>query len=228
MAVILLVEDNPHITKFNSVELAAQGHEVLEAETLKKARELLIFHPVDLIVLDIMMPDGSGIDFCREYRKNHQVPVIFLTALGAGADIVEGLRAGGDDYLTKPYDIEEFLARVEAQLRRNVNTRAELELGGLVLDTVSLRGLLFGKDMYLTAKEYSVLSALMRSAGRFVPRDELYTMIWGPPVQEDTQALRTTVSRLKKKLLPEESGIELTYEREQGYCLTKRQLSRAE
>lgn len=222
MAVILLVEDNPHITEFNSVELAAQGHEVLAADTLKGARELLLFHQVDLIVLDIMMPDGSGVEFCREYRKGHQVPVLFLTALGAGSDVVEALKAGGDDYLTKPYDIEEFLARVGAQLRRGGTAHARLELGGLTLDTVSLRGFLLGEDLCLTAKEYSVLAALVRRAGRFVSREELYAMVWGGPAEADTQALRTTVSRLKKKLRAERTGLDLLCEREQGYCLTQR------
>jgi DNA-binding response OmpR family regulator len=183
MARILLVEDNQHITKFKSVELTARGHAVMCAETLEKAREILMFHTLDLIVLDIMMPDGNGTDFCREYReKGYHVPVLFLTALDDGSDIVEGLKAGGDDYLTKPYDIDEFIARIDALIRR-------------------------------------CSAALIRQGGQAVPRERLYKMIWGEQPMTDMQVLRTTVSRLKRKLDTDRTGIDIVYEREQGYRL---------
>jgi len=218
MTAILLVEDNPHITRFNTAELKEQKFDVYSADTLLKARDLLLFHPIDLIVLDVMLPDGSGIDFCREYRKSHQIPVLFLTALDSGSDIVEGLKAGGDDYLTKPYDIEEFLARINALLRRS-GTSTEIAFGGLLLNRVSLRGYLFGEDMHLAQKEYSVLLLLVRNAGQYISREKMYSMIWDQPADPEAQALKTTVSRLKRKLDTERSGIDIAYERERGYCL---------
>jgi DNA-binding response OmpR family regulator len=220
MARILLVEDNPHITKFNSVELTARGNAVMCAETLEKAREIMMFHTLDLIVLDIMMPDGNGTDFCRECReKGYHVPVLFLTALDDGSDIVEGLKAGGDDYLTKPYDIDEFIARIDALIRRCSAAGTDIDFGRLKLDTVSLRGYLDGQDMSLTQKEYSVLAALIRQGGQAVPRERMYKMIWGEQPMTDMQVLRTTVSRLKRKLDTDRTGIDIVYEREQGYRL---------
>lgn len=218
MTTILLVEDNPHITRFNTVELKEQGFDVFSADSLQAARNLLLFHPIDLIVLDVMLPDGSGIDFCREYRKNHQVPVLFLTALDSGNDIVEGLRAGGDDYLTKPYDMDEFLARVNALIRRS-GTSTEITFAGLSLNRVSLHGYLNGEDMHLAQKEYSVLVLLVRHAGQYISREDMYRMIWNQQPDPEAQALKTAVSRLKRKLDPERSGIDIAYERDRGYCL---------
>ena len=114
---ILLVEDNPHIMAINDAALHMRGYRTLQAETAHKCRELLCFHAVDLIVLDILLPDGDGVALCREIKQEYDVPILFLTAMGENEDIVKGLTAGGDDYLTKPYDLEVFMARVEARLR---------------------------------------------------------------------------------------------------------------
>ena len=114
---ILLVEDNPHIMAINDAALHMRGYRILQAETAHKCRELLCFHAVDLIVLDILLPDGDGVALCREIKQEYDVPILFLTAMGENEDIVKGLTAGGDDYLTKPYDLEVFMARVEARLR---------------------------------------------------------------------------------------------------------------
>ena len=100
---ILLVEDNPHIMAINDAALHMRGYRTLQAETAHKCRELLCFHAVDLIVLDILLPDGDGVALCREIKQEYDVPILFLTAMGENEDIVKGLTAGGDDYLTKPY-----------------------------------------------------------------------------------------------------------------------------
>ena len=97
MSTILLVEDNPHIMKINAQLLTLRGYQVLQAETAAQAREQLRWHPVDLIVLDILLPDGSGLELCRELKAQRPIPILFLTALGENQDVVEGLRAGGDD-----------------------------------------------------------------------------------------------------------------------------------
>ena len=101
---ILLVEDNPHIMAINDAALHMRGYRTLQAETAHKCRELLCFHAVDLIVLDILLPDGDGVALCREIKQEYDVPILFLTAMGENEDIVKGLTAGGDDDLTKPYD----------------------------------------------------------------------------------------------------------------------------
>ena len=138
MSTILLVEDNPHIMKINAEVLSLHGYEVLRAGTAAEAREQLRWHPVNLIVLDIMLPDGNGIELCRELKERYHIPILFLTALGENQDVVEGLRAGGDDYLPKPYDLEVLIARIEARLRSDANSRRYVCYGGLKLDTVSL------------------------------------------------------------------------------------------
>ena len=101
---ILLVEDNPHIMAINDAALHMRGYRTCRRETAHKCRELLCFHAVDLIVLDILLPDGDGVALCREIKQEYDVPILFLTAMGENEDIVKGLTAGGDDYLTKPYD----------------------------------------------------------------------------------------------------------------------------
>ena len=128
---ILLVEDNPHIMAINDAALHMRGYRTLQAETAHKCRELLCFHAVDLIVLDILLPDGDGVALCREIKQEYDVPILFLTAMGENEDIVKGLTAGGDDYLTKPYDLEVFMARVH---RRD---RPESDAEGVCGDAVS-------------------------------------------------------------------------------------------
>ena len=114
MSTILLVEDNPHIMKINAEALTMYGYEILQAATARECRQALRWHPVDLVVLDIMLPDGDGVELCRELKEQYHVPILFLSALGESRDVVEGLRAGGDDYLAKPYDLGVLAARIEA------------------------------------------------------------------------------------------------------------------
>lgn len=123
MSTVLLVEDNPHIMKINSETLTMRGYEVLQATTAAQCMELLKWHAADLIVLDIMLPDGNGVDICKDLKKNYHIPILFLSALGENQDIINGLRAGGDDYLAKPYDLEVFVARVETRLRSCAENR---------------------------------------------------------------------------------------------------------
>ena len=136
---ILLVEDNPHIMAINDAALHMRGYRTLQAETAHKCRELLCFHAVDLIVLDILLPDGDGVALCREIKQEYDVPILFLTAMGENEDIVKGLTAGGDDYLTKPYDLEVFMARVEARLRAAHPKERAVRLGPLQMNLLSGR-----------------------------------------------------------------------------------------
>ena len=108
MSMILLVEDNPHIMKINAEALSMYGYEILQATTAGECREAMRWHPVDLVVLDIMLPDGDGVELCRELKGRYHIPILFLTALGENREVVEGLRAGGDDYLVKPFAFARF------------------------------------------------------------------------------------------------------------------------
>lgn len=144
---ILLVEDNPHIMAINDAALHMRGYRTLQAETAHKCRELLCFHAVDLIVLDILLPDGDGVALCREIKQEYDVPILFLTAMGENEDIVKGLTAGGDDYLTKPYDLEVFMARVEARLRAAHPKERAVRLGPLQMNLLSGRAYIGETDL---------------------------------------------------------------------------------
>ncbi len=218
MSTILLVEDNPHIRKINTQVLTQRGYDLLQTDTVAGCRELMRWNPVDLVVMDIMLPDGSGLELCREIKSRFHIPVLFLTALGENKEIVEGLRAGGDDYLTKPYDLEVLVARVEARLRSHAESRRYVCYGCLRLDTVSLCGYLGDRDMLLTQKEFAVLLILARSAGREVDSSQL-RQVWGDDADGDNQALWTLISRLRKKLNSEESRLEILSRRGGGYLL---------
>lgn len=169
-------------------------------------------------MLDIMLPDANGLDLCRELKSQYHIPILFLTALGENRDVVEGLRAGGDDYLTKPYDLEVLVARVEARLRGSSDSRRYVTCGCLRLDTVSLTGFVNGRDIQLTQKEFTVLLLLAQNAERRVPSSELAREVWGAGPEQENNALWTLVSRLRKKLRSDESRLEIASLRG-GYLL---------
>lgn len=219
MSTILLVEDNPHIMKINAQLLTLRGYQVLQAETAAQAREQLRWHPVDLIVLDILLPDGSGLELCRELKAQRPIPILFLTALGENQDVVEGLRAGGDDYLAKPYDLEVLVARIEARLRAAEEVRRYFGYGGLKLDLLTMTGYVNGKDIQLTQKEFTALLLLARAAERKVSQEELMEALWSPDAHAESRALWTLISRLRKKLNSQESRLEISSLRGGGYLL---------
>ena len=219
MSTILLVEDNPHIMKINAQLLTLRGYQVLQAETAAQAREQLRWHPVDLIVLDILLPDGSGLELCRELKAQRPIPILFLTALGENQDVVEGLRAGGDDYLAKPYDLEVLVARIEARLRAAEEVRRYFGYGGLKLDLLTMTGYVNGKDIQLTQKEFTALLLLARAAERKISQEELMEALWGPDAHAESRALWPPISRLRKKLNSQESRLEISSLRGGGYLL---------
>lgn len=219
MSTILLVEDNPHIMKINAEFLSLRGYEIRKAASANEAREQLRWHPIDLIVLDIMLPDGNGIALCRELKERYHIPILFLTALGENQDIVEGLRAGGDDYLPKPYDLEVLAARIEARLRDRTNSRRYVCYGCLKLDTVSLSGYVNDEDILLTQKEFTVLLLLAQNAEHKVSHTELVRAVWGTEAESETRALWTLISRLRKKLQNGEPRLEISSLRGGGYLL---------
>ena len=173
MSTILLVEDNPHIMKINAEALAMYGYEILQAPTAQECRRALHWHPEDLVVLDIMLPDGDGVELCRELKQQYHVPILFLSALGESRDVVEGLRAGGDDYLAKPYDLEVLVARVEARLRQESAKNRYIGYGSLRLDTFSGCGYIGGRDLQLTQKEFAMLLLLVRNAEKTVSKQQV-------------------------------------------------------
>lgn len=222
---ILLVEDDKNIQRTNRRILEREGFTVLCAGTLKEALEMLEGNKPDALVLDIMLPDGNGLAFCEKIRPHTPVPVLFLTALDEKSEIIEGLVAGGNDYITKPYDVDEFVARVKAQLRlAKMNRQASEKLktlsrGPLTLDIVALRAYLDGSDMMLSAREFSVLLFLLRNEGKTLSAEEIYEGAWDQPMAGSASSLWKCISRLKSKLAPSEGVVSLMNFRNRGYLL---------
>lgn len=222
---VLLVEDDRNIQRTNRRILEREGFSVLCAGTLAKAEELLRAHQPDALVLDIMLPDGNGLAFCEKIRPYTPAPVLFLTALDEKSEIIEGLVAGGNDYITKPYDVDEFVARVRAQLRlvqmnrRDMAQTRTIRRGPLTLDTVALKAFLGGEDMLLSAREFSVLLLLLQNEGKTLPAEKIYERAWNQPLAGNASALWKCMSRLKSKLAASDDKVSLMNFRSKGYLL---------
>lgn len=221
--VILLVEDNPDILWANHAMFESLGFTVVTAKRLNEAKERLAETPPDVIVLDIMLPDGNSLDFMQEIRKLTSAPVLMLTALTEKDDRLAGLRAGGDDYITKPYDMDELTERVNAFLRREriyrENPVKEIIIGPLRLDMISGRAYLNDEDLLLAPKEFLLLVLLARSEGKILASQYLYETVWNAPMLGDTQSVKKAISRLRAKLTG--SGFIINAQRSEGYCLEK-------
>ena len=217
---ILLVEDDEDIQKINTIFLTQQGYETTIAGTVAQAGAAVKNGKFDLIVLDVQLPDGSGIDFCEKIRQNMSIPIIFLTCSGEEVDKVRGLMAGGDDYMSKPYGLSELAARIHALLRRvQLGNAQVLEFPSLRIDRLTQRVYVNGADVVVTPKEYQILMLLAENAGRTLAAEELYEKIWGMAPLDGLKTVNVHISALRKKLrLDDESRIEIRTKRNEGFC----------
>ena len=200
---ILVVDDEKNIVQLARLYLGNEGFHVEEAydgrQALEKARAL----SPDLIVLDLMMPEMDGLSVCRELRKTSNVPVIILTARGDDVDKIVGLEIGADDYMTKPFNPRELVARVKAVLRRtqgSVEPEAILEVGDIRLDPGRREVTVAAKPVTLRAKEFELLSAFMRYQGLVLDRERLLSLVWGQDFYGDTRTIDVHVAWLREKL----------------------------
>ena len=172
---------------------------------VRSGLELVDMETPDLILLDIMMPEMDGYEFCERVRAFSNVPIIMLTARAEEVDKVKGLRLGADDYLTKPFGIQELLARIEAVLRRSSSpeedkTRPSFDSEGLCVDFARRRVTVRDQEVNLTATEYKLLCQLVANAGRVMLHEELLTKVWGPEYQDEAQYLRAYIRHLRLKI----------------------------
>ncbi len=200
---ILVVDDEKNIVQLARLYLDKEGFRVEAAfdgaQALEKAKSV---RP-DLIVLDLMLPEMDGLAVCRELRKTSNVPIIILTARGDDVDRVVGLELGADDYITKPFNPRELVARVKAVLRRvrqEEPGHAVLELDSLKLDTASREVTIDGKQVTLRAKEFDLLAAFMRHTGVVLDRERLLQLVWGSDYYGDTRTIDVHVAWLREKL----------------------------
>jgi len=216
---LLLVEDEPLVQGNNKKILMRRGYFLKQAFSLAEARSIIAEEPPRAIILDLQLPDGNGLEFLKELRQTLNTPVLMLTAMGTPADIIRGLEAGGDDYLTKPYDLSVFLMRVEALLRRASILPDTLGVGRIRLDTASGKAFSNDEDMTLSQKEYSLLSQFIQFPDRILSAEYLYEKVWGQEMNEDDNSLKVAVSKLRNKLL--DSGYTITASRGEGYYFEK-------
>lgn len=214
---ILLIEDDPDIASANRIMLELEGYSVIEARTLKKGKELVENASPDLVVMDIMLPDGNSLDYCRELRGKSGVRILFLSALGTKEDIVEGLRAGGDDYLAKPYIMDELILRIQSLMRRGNMEQEEMNPKGLTFNSLSNQAFYDGKDLMLKPKEYAVLELLNKNRDYYLSAEEIYSAVWNIDGGDDLSTVHNHIYSLRKKLTGTEYSIEL--KRGRGYQL---------
>jgi DNA-binding response OmpR family regulator len=220
MGKLLLIEDNINIQDFNKELLEEQGHTVILAFNLKHAWEKWRTNKPDLIVLDVMLPDGSGFDWLEELRETSRVPVLILSAKGELGDRKMGYGTGADDYLPKPYLEDDLVMKIAAILKRAEQVPERITRGRLSLDVQSRRAYIDEADLGLTPKDYDLLQYFDQNKNRLISAEELYESVRGMSMIGDNRAIKVAVSRLRIKL--EGSGYTIIFNKEQnGYCFEK-------
>ena len=198
---VLIVEDEVKLARFVELELKHEGYEVIHAADGRTGLELALGKDVDLVLLDIMLPGLSGIEVCRRVRMESQVPIIMLTAKDDVTDKVAGLDMGADDYMTKPFAIEELLARIRVTLTRHSSKhqaeaeKEELAFGALVLNTAAHSCEYNGEDLTLTKKEYDLLECLLRNKNVAMSREQLLSTVWGYEYDAETDTKEKFLER---------------------------------
>ena len=205
MTKILIVEDEASFFEALEFLLSKEGYEVEVAQNGREALDKFAASGADLILLDLMIPEVSGIDVCRSIRMTSQVPIIMLTAKDSEVDKVVGLEIGADDYVTKPYSARELVARIRAVLRRNSGELDESDSGVMTVATVRMdierhQVSVNGIPISLPLKEFELLEFLMRNAGRVLTRGQLIDRVWGSDYVGDTKTLDVHVKRLRAKI----------------------------
>ncbi|MBF6599618.1 MAG: response regulator transcription factor [Dehalococcoidia bacterium] len=200
---ILVVDDEKNIVQLARLYLTNEGYRVETASDGKQALDRAKSVRPDLIVLDIMMPEIDGLTVCKEIRKTSNVPVIILTARGEDIDRIIGLEIGADDYMAKPFNPRELVARVKAVLRRAQGEREApevIEVGSLRIDAASREVTLDGQEIHLRAKEFELLSAFAQHKGIVLDRERLLRLVWGADYYGDTRTIDVHVAWLREKL----------------------------
>ena len=198
---ILVIDDESQITRVLRAALSAQGYDVRTANDPREGLQVFSDWPPDLVITDLMMPDMSGVEVCRAIRARSATPILVLSVRDHERSKVEALDAGADDYVTKPFSIQELLARVRAHLRRAPEREtAAIKAGDFVVDSGAHSVTLQGNPVHLTPKEFELLVHLIRHAGKVITHRALLTAVWGAQSAHQPEYLRVFVGQLRKKL----------------------------
>lgn len=198
---ILVVEDEKKVSAFIQQGLEEVGYHVETADSPGLAREKIKSKNFDLLILDVMLPEMSGMEFAKELRlKGHAGFILMLTALSTTKDKIQGLDSGADDYLAKPFEFEELLARVRALIRRKSDDKAQLRNGDLIMDLITRNVTRDGIRIELTTKEFSLLEFLMRNQEKVMDRTAIARQVWGADFDPDSNVIDVYINHLRKKI----------------------------
>jgi two-component system KDP operon response regulator KdpE len=205
---ILVCDDELQILRALKVVLREAGFEVEATATAQEALDAAAVRPPDAAIIDLMLPDGSGVEVCRQLRSWSDMPIVVLSAIGDEDQKVEALEAGADDYVTKPFGPRELVARLNAVLRRAGEALDEpaVSVDGLHVDLAARVVKRDGEEVHLTPIEYDLLRVLLRNRGRLMTHRALLTEVWGPGYADDTRVLRTHIANLRRKIEPSEGA----------------------
>jgi DNA-binding response OmpR family regulator len=202
--VIMVVEDDEALRRLLYMTLKRDGYQVVTASNGKEALQLFADHPADIVLLDVNMPVMNGYAVCMELRKRTHVPIIFLTAKSRTDDLVTGIELGADNYVTKPFTIQELRARIRALLTRvyqtQQNSKKVIAVGDIILDEDRLEVTVRGRPISLTPNEFRLLSYLMHNPNKLITKDEFLAAVWEYEPSEDVNFMRVTVRRLRSKI----------------------------
>lgn len=202
---MLVVEDERHIVRALKIILRRAGYKVETTETKADALASLAARPPDALVLDLVLPDGQGVEVCEDVRRWSRLPIVVLSAVGDEREKVRALDAGADDYITKPFGTDELVARLRAVLRRSAEAGGSprLELDDLTIDMADRRVTRAGQQVHLTPIEFDLVRVLAQHHGRLVTHRQLLQEVWGPEYGEETHYLRVHVAHIRAKLEPD-------------------------
>jgi len=202
---VLVVDDEPQIVRALKVLLREAGFQAVPAETASQALDLAAVRPPDAAIVDLVLPDGDGVDVTRTLREWSDMPILVLSAVGEEDQKVRALEAGADDYITKPFGARELVARLQAALRRAKREEEEptIEVEGLQIDLAAHVVRRDAEPIHLTPIEFELLRVLVRNRGRLMTHRKLLEEVWGPEYVHDIQPLRTHIARLRAKIEPE-------------------------
>jgi two-component system KDP operon response regulator KdpE len=205
---VLVVDDEPQIVRALKVVLREAGFETVAAETASQALDLAAVDPPEAAIVDLVLPDGDGVEVTRSLRQWSEMPILVLSAVGEEDQKVRALEAGADDYITKPFGTRELVARLHAALRRTAHGEDEpaITVDGLEIDLAARIVRRDSEPVHLTPIEFDLLRVLVRSRGRLITHRALISEVWGPKYVEDVQPLRTHIARLRAKIEPEGAG----------------------
>jgi two-component system KDP operon response regulator KdpE len=202
---VLVCDDEPHIVRALKIVMREAGFEALPAETAADALQVATLQRPDAAILDLLLPDGDGVEVCRAIRKWSEMPIVVLSAVGDEDHKVRALEAGADDYVTKPFSPRELVARLQAVLRRATPESGEpvIEADGLEVDLSRRVVRRAGVEIHLTPTEFDLLRVLVRNRGRLLTHRALLQEVWGPAYADDVATLRTNIARLRRKIEPD-------------------------